>query len=182
MKEPCGHCGNCESGKGKVDVTDTASLIFRTVSLLRERFGAQVVADVLHGSHSQMILDRKLEDTPTYGKLSFVKVKHIKSALNNYIADGYLRREGEPYAVLKLTERARAVLAGQEKVMGLAFGADDVMADAAVERKLERNPIRKGASSKNCGNFGHPLPGRNRCRRSSYFPIPPWKIWSFSIH
>ena len=144
VKEPCGHCGNCESGKGKVDVTDTASLIFRTVSLLHERFGAQVVADVLHGSHSQMILDRKLEDTPTYGKLSFVKVKHIKSALNNYIADGYLRREGEPYAVLKLTDRARAVLAGQEKVMGLAFGADDVMADAAVEKKLERNPIRKG--------------------------------------
>lgn len=144
VKEPCGHCGNCESGKGKVDVTDTASLIFRTVSLLHERFGAQIVADVLHGSHSQVILDRKLEDTPTYGKLSFVRVKHIKSALNNYIADGYLRREGEPYAVLKLTDRARAVLAGQEKVMGLAFGAGDVMADAAVEKKLERNPIRKG--------------------------------------
>lgn len=144
VKEPCGHCGNCESGKGKVDVTDTATLIFRTISLLHERFGAQIVADVLHGSRSQVILDRKLEDTPTYGKLSFVRVKHIKSALNNYIADGYIRREGEPYAVLKLTDRARAVLSGGEKVLGLAFGAGDVMADAAVEKKLDRNPIRRG--------------------------------------
>ncbi|MGN0955355.1 DNA helicase RecQ [Dialister sp.] len=144
VKEPCGHCGNCESGKGKVDVTDTASLVFRTIQFLHERFGAAVIADVLHGSHSRVIMDRKLDQIPTYGKLSFEKAKHIKSALNNLIADGYLRREGEPYAVLKLTDRALQVLAGKAEVYGLAFGAEDVMADAAVERKMERNPVRQG--------------------------------------
>lgn len=144
VQEPCGHCGNCESGKGKVDITDTASLVFRTIRSLHERFGTAVIADVLHGSHSRMILDRKLETAPTFGKLSFVKVTHLKSALNNFLADGYLRREGEPYAVLKLTDKAKNVLAGKETVMGLAFGAEDAMADAAVERKIDRNPLRRG--------------------------------------
>lgn len=144
MTEPCGHCGNCESGKGRVDITDMAVLVFKTIRSLHERFGASLIADVLHGSHSRTIVERKLEDTPTYGKLSFEKASHIKSALNNFIADGYLRREGEPYAVLKLTDKARQVLAGREKVYGLAFGAESVMADAAVEKKIDRNPVRRG--------------------------------------
>ena len=144
VTEPCGHCGNCESGKGRVDITDMAVLVFKTIRSLHERFGASLIADVLHGSHSRAIVERKLEDTPTYGKLSFEKVSHIKSALNNFIADGYLRREGEPYAVLKLTDKARQVLAGREKVYGLAFGAESVMADAAVEKKIDRNPVRRG--------------------------------------
>ena len=42
--ETCGRCGNCESGKGKVDITDEAVLIFRTVRSLKERYGAGVVA------------------------------------------------------------------------------------------------------------------------------------------
>ena len=144
MTEPCGHCGNCESGKGRVDITDMAVLVFKTIRSLHERFGASLIADVLHGSHSRAIVERKLEDTPTYGKLSFEKASHIKSALNNFIADGYLQREGEPYAVLKLTDKARQVLAGREKVYGLAFGAESVMADAAVEKRIDRNPVRRG--------------------------------------
>lgn len=144
VTEPCGHCGNCESGKGRVDITDMAVLVFKTIRSLHERFGASLIADVLHGSHSRAIVERKLEDTPTYGKLSFEKASHIKSALNNFIADGYLRREGEPYAVLTLTDKARQVLAGREKVYGLAFGAESVMADAAVEKKIDRNPVRRG--------------------------------------
>lgn len=46
--------------------------------------------------------------------------------------------------MLKLTDRAMQVLAGKEEVYGLAFGAEDVMADAAVERKMDRNPVRQG--------------------------------------
>lgn len=88
------------------------------------------------------MLDRKLDELPTYGKLSFVKARHIKSALNSYVADGYLVREGEPYPVLRLTNKAEDVLEGKANVFGLAFGAEDAMADAAVERKLAaRSPV-----------------------------------------
>ena len=140
--KPCGHCGNCESGQAKVDVTDTAALIFKTVRSLHGRFGASTVADILAGSRAKAVLDRKLDELPTYGKLSFVKARHIKSALNSYVADGYLVREGEPYPVLRLTNKAEDVLEGKANVFGLAFGAEDAMADAAVERKLAaRSPV-----------------------------------------
>ena len=144
VKEPCGHCGNCESQEGKVDITDPASLIFRTIDSLHEHFGASAVADVLHGSRSKNIISKKLDKCPTFGKLSFEKAAHIRSIINNFIADGYLRREGEPYAVLKLTDKAREVLEGRARVMGLAFGAEDIMADAAVSRKIDRTSGKRG--------------------------------------
>ncbi len=142
VKEPCGHCGNCESTAGRVKVTDVATLIFRTVQTLQERFGASVIAEVLKGSHSKMVVARNLTTAPTYGKLSFEKLQHIKSALNSYVADGYLIREGAPYPILKLTDKAREVLAGKREVYGLAFGAEEVMADAAVDRHLGGPAIR----------------------------------------
>ncbi len=140
--EPCGHCGNCESAKGRVKVTDVATLIFRTIQSLQERYGATIIADVLKGKRTKAVMERHLMDTPTYGKLSFEKITHIKNALNSYAADGYLRREGAPYAVLKLTDKARDVLAGKADVYGLAFGAEEVMADAAVERHLGGDAVR----------------------------------------
>lgn len=143
VKEPCGHCGNCESAKGRVKVTDVATLIFRTIQSLQERFGASLIADVLKGSHTKAVVERGLTTAPTYGRLSFEKAKHIRSALNSYVADGYLTREGAPYPVLKLTDKAREVLAGRAEVYGLAFGAEDVMAEAAVERKLDGSSVRK---------------------------------------
>lgn len=71
--ETCGRCGNCESGRGKVDITDEAVLIFRTVRSLKERYGAGIVADILKGSRTKMIRERNLDSLPTYGRLSFAK-------------------------------------------------------------------------------------------------------------
>ena len=82
---------------------------------------------------------------PTFGKLSFEKLGHIKSALNGFVADGYLFRDGQPYPVLKLTDKAKEVLAGKAEVYGLAFGAEDAMKEAAVERDLDpRRESRDG--------------------------------------
>lgn len=140
----CGHCGNCETREGRVDITDSAVLIFRTIRSLKERFGVQIIADVLHGSHTKAIEERHLEKTPTFGKLSFEKVKYIKTAINSLIADGYLNREGDTYTVVRLAEKGMAVLKGTLRVEGLAFGAEEVIADAAVTKKIGKKDRERG--------------------------------------
>lgn len=132
-KEPCGHCGNCAASRGKVDITEAASLIFKTVDALDGKFGAAVVADVLKGSKSKRILSLHLDKALTFGRLSFEKVKHIRTAISSFVADGYLKRTGEPYPVLGLTDKGKAVLAGEGKVMGLPFGAESMMAKEAAK-------------------------------------------------
>lgn len=141
VKEPCGHCSNCENQTAKVRITDAAVLIFRTILSLHERYGASLVASVLKGKKTKELIEKNLLTVPTFGKLSFEKVGHIKSALNSFVADGYLFRDGQPYPVLKLTDKAKEVLSGKAEVYGLAFGADDAMKEAAVERDF--NPRRE---------------------------------------
>lgn len=169
-KEPCGHCGNCESSRGQVKVTDVATLIFKTILSLQERFGASIIADVLKGSRTKAIRERGLATVPTYGRLSFEKLQHIRSALNSYVADGYLAREGDPYPILKLTDKARDVLAGRADVYGLAFGAEEVMAEAAVDRKLDTASYRK--------TFLYEQLRQLRSRISQEEHVPPFVIFS----
>lgn len=146
--ETCGRCGNCESGRGKVDITDEAVLIFRTVRSLKERYGAGVVADILKGSRTKMIRERNLDSLPTYGRLSFAKIKHLRTAIHFLIADGYLKRDGGESPLLHLTEKAEIVLERKAPVLGFAFGAEDVMASVAVEKKAILSETESGIFEK----------------------------------
>ena len=130
-----GRCGNCESGKGKVDITDEATLVFKTVKSLKGKYGATVVADILKGNHTKIVRERNLERIPTYGKLSSAKIKHLRTALHFLIADGYIKRDGGQYPVVQLTEKAEIVLEQKASVLGYPFGTEDIMAAAAVEKK-----------------------------------------------
>lgn len=142
VKEPCGHCSNCENRDARVDVTDTAEIIFKTVRSLKERFGASIIAAVAHGTKRKEILERGLTEIPTYGKLSFAKLSQVKSFIHSLLADGYLSREGDPYPVLTLNEKSRDILAGKGRVLGLAIGAEEASLEAAVETGTSRNAIR----------------------------------------
>ncbi len=133
--EPCGHCGNCEAAGSRVSVTDQAALLFRTVAAAGESFGASVIAHILRGSRSEIIRSRRLDRCPTYGKLAHWKLKDIRQALDSYAADGWLRREGGTYPVLKLTDQAREVIEGKRAVFGFPIGTQSAMEQAAVARK-----------------------------------------------
>lgn len=135
VMSPCGHCSSCQNEKGKVDITDTAVLVFKTILSVEEKFGASLISQILKGSKNQEILKRDLQEVPTYGKLSFAKQKHLMSLLNSFVADGYLRREGEPYPILKLTEKASPVLSGLARVKGLALGAEEAVKAALVDNR-----------------------------------------------
>ncbi len=167
--EPCGHCSSCENGQAKVKITDVATLMFRTVDSLHSRYGAATIAAVLKGSRRKEVVERNLDTLPTFGKLSFTSERHIKGALTSLVADGYLMREGEPYPVLALTDKAKEVLAGKRDVYGLAFGAEDAAADAAVEKGVSRGYERGGLFDRL---------RRLRSRIAEEEHVPPFVIFS----
>lgn len=169
VKEPCGHCSSCESARGRVRVTDEASLVFRTISLLGEKFGAALIAGILKGSRTEAVRARHLDQVLTYGKLSHKKLRDIKTAISGYAADGYLIREGGQYPVLRLTDKARKVLAGEGEVYGLAMGSESIIAQAAVEKKSR--PLREAS-----GLFDRLRDLRKRIAGEEH--VPPFVIFS----
>lgn len=165
---PCGHCGNCENAVAKADITDVAVLVFKTVRSMNEGFGAALVADVLKGSRSKAVLTRRLEKIPTYGRLSFEPARHIRGLIQALTADGYLKREGE-FHLLGLTEKSRDILENGGNVYGLAFGAEEIIADAAAEKKST-------FSAEETGLFDRLRDLRTATAREEH--VPPFVVFS----
>lgn len=167
-ENPCGHCGNCENAVAKADITDVAVLVFKTVRSMNEGFGAALVADVLKGSRSKAVLTRRLENIPTYGRLSFEPARHIRGLIQALTADGYLKREGE-FHLLGLTEKSRDILENGGNVYGLAFGAEEIIADAAAEKK-------SAFSAEETGLFDRLRDLRTATAREEH--VPPFVVFS----
>lgn len=132
-EDTCGHCSSCENARARVDITDVAVLIFRTIRNVNESFGVNVIADILKGSRSRNIRDRHLDQQMTYGKLSFEKTEHIRDTIHTLMADGYLLQKGEPYPSLYLTPMAMRVLSGDGRVMGPAVGMERMAAEQVID-------------------------------------------------
>lgn len=132
-EDTCGHCSSCENARARVDITDVAVLIFRTIRNVNESFGVNVIADILKGSRSRNIRDRHLDQQMTYGKLSFEKTEHIRDTIHTLMADGYLLQKGEPYPSLYLTPMAMRVLSGDVRVMGPAVGMERMAAEQVID-------------------------------------------------
>lgn len=131
----CDRCGNCLTQKAKTDTTDIATIVFRTIKIVQENYGQTTIADILKGRKTKAIKERKLDKIPTYARLKFENIKNIKTMLANYIADGYLKREGTTYPVLKLTEKSKNVLDGKEKVHMIATSAVNVIKETITKKK-----------------------------------------------
>lgn len=112
----CGSCDVCLSKYEKFDGTIVAQKALSAVARLDQRYGVNFVIDFLRGSKSEKIFDWQMK-LKTYGVGADIGKEEWRQYLNDLIVMGYLHQEDGQYPVLKLTERSKAVLKGEEKVM-----------------------------------------------------------------
>lgn len=125
-EDNCGSCGNCCDKTEKVDITLESQKIFSCVYRLKERYGTNMVAEVLKGSSNKKILTYGLNKLSTYGIMKEYKTKIISDMVNKLAADGYLNLTAGEYPVLKLTNKALHVLKNNEKVFMNVVKIEDV--------------------------------------------------------
>ncbi|WML36973.1 DNA helicase RecQ [Clostridium sp. OS1-26] len=116
VMENCGNCSNCNDTREEKDITLEAQKIFSCVYRMKERFGVNMIADVLKGSENKKVLSASLDRLSTYGIMKEFTQKQISSLINKLIADEYLSITDEAYPVVKLKPNSYAVLKNQEKV------------------------------------------------------------------
>ena len=83
------------------------------VAEIEQRFGADYTAQVLLGSRDQRVVDNGHTSLPTYGLFAAHSRRVVRDWIEQLVAQGCLRKT-EDYSVLRLTEKAQQVLAGQE--------------------------------------------------------------------
>jgi ATP-dependent DNA helicase RecQ len=168
------HCGACDACLDEVDSHPDslilAQKVLSCVARVRERFGADYVAQVLIGSKEKRIVENSHHELSTWGLLKEHEKPVIRGWIEQLLGQGFLLAEGE-YRVIKLTETGRALLKGE--------GQPRL---AAVEQKAGAN--RKSKSRDKESSFAGvdmPLFERLRVLRREIADergIPPFTVFS----
>lgn len=143
----CGNCSNCNDTREEKDITIEAQKIFSCVYRMKERFGVNMIADVLKGSENKKVLSASLDKLSTYGIMKEFTQKQISSLINKLIADEYLAITDDAYPVVKLKPSSYAVLKNQEKVF---MKINKVQKSMKIDNELfdVLSSLRKEISSK----------------------------------
>jgi ATP-dependent DNA helicase RecQ len=114
-KENCESCDICLSEvEGVRDALVVAQKILSSIIRQGERFGADYTAGVLIGSHEDRILANKHDKLSTYGLLRDSTRSAVRDWIEQLAEQECIERVGE-YGVLKLTEKGRRMLKGNEQ-------------------------------------------------------------------
>ena len=134
--EDSGDCGNCDMCLDPADIsdgTDEARGVLSVVRATGQRFGAGHVVDVLRGATSEKVTrvghDCLAEFATGAGRIS----EEWRSIIRQLVAAGFLYLDVAEFGGLKLTERGRALLGGQETFQ---YRRDVVDRPAGRSRKM----------------------------------------------
>ena len=117
LSKDCGNCDICLNPPETYDATVDAQKALSCVFRVGQRFGVGHVVDVLRGAETQRVLDLGHDKLSTYG-IGAEKVADAWSSLiRQLIHRGYLVQDVAAYSVLKLTEAARPLLRGEERLV-----------------------------------------------------------------
>ena len=112
----CGNCSNCLDDSELTDVTSDTQKILSCIKRMNERFGSNMVVDVLRGSKSSRILSLGFDNLSTYGIMKDYPKDSLRDLISYLITEGYIKSIGDKYPVLMLTPLSNDVLFNGAKV------------------------------------------------------------------
>lgn len=112
----CGNCDVCLHDYISYDYTIEAQKALSAVARLGQQYGAEIVSLLLRGSKSKKV-QFWMRDLKTYGAGSDQSGEFWKEIIYELTTQGFLKREGNPISVFKLTAKSRDILRGEAKFM-----------------------------------------------------------------
>jgi len=116
-EDTCDNCGNCLDESEMLDMTVEAQKVLSCVYRTNQRFGMNMIIQILRGSKNQKVLSWNLDKVSTYGLLSDHSEGALRELIMNLIARDYLRMTTDKFPVLKLLETSRKVFKGEEAIL-----------------------------------------------------------------
>jgi len=117
LEEDCGNCDICLDPPETYDATEDARKALSCVYRVGQRFGAGHVADVLRGAENDRIRRLGHDRLSTFGLMAATSREAVLALLRQLVHLGYLEQDLANYSVLRLTPRAKPLLAGREELI-----------------------------------------------------------------
>jgi ATP-dependent DNA helicase RecQ len=109
---PCGNCDVCLDPVALVDATGDARKALSAVLRTGQRFGAAHIIDVLRGAATEKVAAAGHDRLPTYGTGAERSKADWQSLIRQLVAAGLLELDIRGYGGLSVSDRGRALLAG----------------------------------------------------------------------
>jgi len=116
LAEPCGNCDTCLEPVETWDGTEAAQKALSCMYRTGQRFGVHYLIDVLLGKESQRITELRHEQLSTYGIGQEFNEQQWHSVFRQLIARGFATVDIEGYGSLQLTDKARPLLRGEQRI------------------------------------------------------------------
>ncbi len=110
----CGACDNCVRPPEKWDGTEAAQKALSCIYRTEQRFGVNYIVDILQGKTDDRIHRNGHDQLSTFGIGVDMPVSEWRSLFRQLIALGYLDIDMERHGALRLTEKCRGVLKGEQ--------------------------------------------------------------------
>ena len=172
----CGNCSNCLTQFETVDVTELAKGIAGCVESSRQRYGINVIIDTIHGANTAKIRGYRMDENPHYGELAKVPTYKLRQVFNHLLMEGYLSLTNDEFAIVKLTEKSKGLLDGEETVLMKMAKEQE---PAAKTQKMRKG--RAGAAAGEMGEGEQSLFERLRALRTQIAreeKVPPYIVFS----
>ena len=112
--ESCGNCDNCLQPPAKWDGTELAQKALSCIYRTEQRFGVNYIIDILHGKIDERIQRNGHDKISTFGIGKDTLVTEWRSLFRQLIALGYIDIDVERHGALRLTEKCRLILRGEQ--------------------------------------------------------------------
>ena len=113
---PCGNCDTCldppETWDGSEAARKALSAAFRT----EQRFGVNHLIEVLRGTNNDRIFQYGHQKLPVYGIGQDLNNNQWRSIFRQLVARGYMSVDLERFGALRLEEKCRPLLRGEETI------------------------------------------------------------------
>ena len=116
LVEPCGNCDNCLEPVSTWDGTEAARQALSASYRTGQRFGVSHLVDVLRGARTDKISQFGHDQLPTYGVGADLDGNQWRSVFRQLVARGYLSVDLERFGALRLEEKCRPLLKGEESL------------------------------------------------------------------
>ncbi len=116
LDAPCGHCDNCLRPPETWDATEVARKALSCVYRCGQGFGVNYLIAVLRGSDDARIRGYGHDRLSTFGLGRELSEREWRAVFRQLIALGYLNVDVEAHGALRLSERCRPLLRGEERL------------------------------------------------------------------
>lgn len=112
----CGNCGNCMNSFENEDIADDVKKVIMCVKGTGERYGVQLIIDVLRGADTARIRRLSLNYDSSFASMKGEKRQYVQDVINYMVLRGYLEITDGEFPVLILGKNSGEILSMRKPI------------------------------------------------------------------